>query len=171
MSFSIDGFVWDYPCMIEREAEMTPSEISGLMLNKSYFNDVLGTWMSYDLTLAVPFDKEDDYYTIYEQLIQPVDGHSFVFPYNAGNITITGRVSSVQDVWVRMPGNRNYWRGTRFSIKANHPTKTMSLGQVIETGRAPLPDVSSPNIGDTYTFTAGGWDVYETPPDVDNRYY
>ena len=39
MSFSIDGLEWQYPCQITREAKLTASDISGMMLDKSYFND------------------------------------------------------------------------------------------------------------------------------------
>ena len=139
MSFSIDGLEWNYPCKIERVAEVTASELSGLLLDKSYFNDVLGTWMKYNLTIAVPFGNEPDYNSIYEQLIQPVSGHTFVFPYNSGTITVTGRVTTVSDAWVKMPGNNNYWKGTRFEIIANTPSKTEELGEVVSAGNSPNP--------------------------------
>ena len=32
--WSIDGSNWDVPCTIEREAEVTASEVSGMLLNK-----------------------------------------------------------------------------------------------------------------------------------------
>ena len=41
MIWSIDGLEWNVPCQIERTSEMTPSEISGMLLDKSYFNDVV----------------------------------------------------------------------------------------------------------------------------------
>lgn len=65
---TIDGYQWPVPCDIEREAEMTPSEISGMMLDKTYFNDVLGTYMRYDVSLAVPPKLEREYDEIYETL-------------------------------------------------------------------------------------------------------
>ena len=65
MSWSIDGNAWNYPCTIQRVAEVTPSDISGMLLDKQYFNDVLGTWMKYTVTIAVPKDREEDYTTIY----------------------------------------------------------------------------------------------------------
>lgn len=138
MSFTIDGITWEYPCQIERAAEIKASELSALMLNKEYFNDVQGTWMSYGLTLAVPFGSESDYYAIYEQLTQPVEGHTFVLPYNGSTIEIFARVTSVSDVWVCMK-NGNYWRGTKFEIIANHPSKTVELGEVLTRGRSPVP--------------------------------
>lgn len=155
--FTIDGLSWDVPCSIERVAELTASDISGMLLDKSYFNDVLGTFMRYTLTLAVPFNRENEYTQIYEALTAPVDGHTFVFPYNQETLTITGRVSQVSDVYVRMQGGGTHWKGVRFDITANHPTKTMSLSDVLTRGRAPLPEVASVAVGTVYEYTENGW--------------
>ena len=156
--FSIDGMTWGYPCKITRTAEMTASEISGLLLDKSYFNDVIGTYMSYDVTIAIPVGRESQYATIYEALTSPVDGHAFILPYNSGMVEITGRVASVTDDYVRLPGGGIAWKGTRFTVVANHPTKEMSLDEVITRGAAPLPGGGSASMGSTYTYTAQGWE-------------
>ena len=42
---TIDGVVYDVKVDVRRTAEMTASDISGLMMDKSYFNDVLGTYL------------------------------------------------------------------------------------------------------------------------------
>ena len=57
MSFTVDGVEWNIPCTIERTAEITASEISGLLLNRNYFNDVLGTYMRYTISIAIPKSK------------------------------------------------------------------------------------------------------------------
>lgn len=155
--FSIDGLTWDVPCTVERTANITPSEISGMLLDKSYFNDVLGTYMEYTVQVAVPFGREDDWNTIYEALTAPVDGHTCVFPYNGSTINITGRVESVQDGWVRMPQSHNYWKAIRFTVISNAPSKTMSLSQVIARGRSPLPEIATAQVGDLVECTANGW--------------
>lgn len=160
---TIDGYEWDVPCDVERAAEMTPSEISGLMLDRSYFNDVLGTYMRYDLTLAVPPSREADYATLYETLTAPVDAHSFVLPYNQDTITLTARVESVQDVLVYTRTRKQYWRGIKFSVIANHPTKTLSLGEVISRGKSPLPEVIGLPIGSLYVLTEDGWEDADIP--------
>lgn len=157
MMFSVDGLVWDIPCTIEREAEVKASDISGLMLDGLYFNDVLGTYMSYTVKLAVPNAKMDEYIAIYEALTAPVDRHAFVLPYNNTTIELTARVENVSDVYVRLPNGGTAWRGISFTIIANHPSKYMQLGEVLSVGIAPFPPISSPSIGDTYTYTADGW--------------
>ena len=155
--FTIDGVEWDIPCKIERTAEIKESELSGLMLDKSYFSDPVGTYMKYSIGIAVPFGMDQEYEAIYELLTDPVDGHSCVVPYNRGTITITGRIVTVSDVYVKMPNDKNYWRNTKFDIIANAPTKTLSLDEVITRGRAPMPDLDDGEIGDTWTYTSSGW--------------
>lgn len=166
--FTVDGIEWEYPCDINRVAEITPSDISGMLMDKTYFNDVLGTYMRYTVKIAVPFTAQNDYIAIYEALTSPVDGHTFVLPYNSSTITITGRVANVNDVYVRMPNGGVYWKGISFEVVANGPSKTMSLSQVITRGRAPLPDAATPSEGDTYVWMNGEWSVtsYEDADDI-----
>lgn len=168
--FSIDGIVWPYPCTIERKAEMKPSDISGELLDKTYFNDVLGTYMSYSVRIAVPLTDRDTYTQIYEAITAPVDGHSFVFPYNNGSVTITARVQDIADTYTDLHGDGVYWKGIQFTAVANHPTKEVTLAGVIERGRAPIPDVAAPAIGDLYEYTEDGWEFREFT-DADAVYY
>lgn len=168
---TIDGIVWPIPCKITREAEIKPSEISGLLLDKSYFNDVIGTYMTYTISIAVPMDMRDQYAAIYEILTDPVDGHTFILPYNGSTVTITGRVENVQDEYVRLAGGGVYWRGTQFTVIANHPTKYYSLSEALTRGRAPLPEVSVPHEGDTWHYTDGAWVYGSGYDDADEIYY
>ena len=80
--FSVDGIEWPYPCTVERAAELKLSDISGLMMDGTIFNDVLGTYMQYRLKLAIPLTDMDAGNAIYEKLTEPVEGHTFIFPYN-----------------------------------------------------------------------------------------
>lgn len=170
MSWSIDGVVWEYPCTIEREAEVTASEISGMMLNKTYFNDVLGTWMKYTVAIAVPMNKVAEYSAIYEMLTDPQNYHDFVLPYNDGTISLNARVTNVSDVWVRLTGNKNYWRKTRFDIIANAPTKEASSSGISNHGLTPYPTDLDPDIGDLYEWTSAGW-VAKEYADADEKFY
>jgi len=166
--FSIDGLTWNYPCQIERTAEVKPSEISGMLLDASYFNDVIGTYMSYTVSIAIPLNDREAYSDIYEALTDPVDGHSFILPYDQGQLTITGRVESVTDSFVRLPNGGKYWKGTTFTVIANHPTKEMGLSGVIARGHSPLPEQAEVQRGDVYTYGASGWvkTVYINADDV-----
>lgn len=168
---TIDGVVWSVPCKIVRTAEIRPSQISGLMLDKSWFNDVIGTYMSYTVTLAVPVTLRDLYAQIYEILTDPVDGHAFVLPYNGITVSVTGRVQSVKDELVRFPGDVNHWKGVTFTVTGNHPSKHYSLGQMLIRGRKALPETAMPHEGDTWSYTDGAWVKTVSYEDADVIYY
>ena len=155
--FTIEGIQYNVECSIDREAEVKLSDISGLLLDGQIFNDVLGTYMTYDITLTMPLKNKDRYAALIEQLTEPVDGHVFVLPYNNGTIQVTGLVEDPADVWEKLPSGYTFWKGLKFTIRANHPSKQMSLGEVIQRGLTPLPDIAGVAIGDTYTYTASGW--------------
>ena len=155
--FTIDGIQYNVECSIDREAEVKLSDISGLLLDGAIFNDVLGTYMTYDIKLAMPLRNKDRYTALIEQLTEPVDGHVFVLPYNNGTIQVTGLVEDPADVWEKLPSGYTFWKGLKFTIRANHPSKQMSLGEVIQRGMTSLPDITGVAIGDTYTYTASGW--------------
>lgn len=121
--FILDGITWDFPCDIERIADMTASDISGLMLDKSYFNDVLGTYLSYTISLAVPFNLRSQYKDLYEAITNPISNHTLVVPYNDSTIEINARIESISDIYVQLANGGNYWKGIRFTAVSNYPTK------------------------------------------------
>lgn len=155
--FTVDGVEWGLPCDITRTAEIHDTDISGRLLNGQIFHDVDGTYMLYEVTVCPNPRQMGQYYQLYELLTQPVEGHSFVLPYNGGTVTVTGKVENPRDVYVRLANGGVYWKGLRFSVTANGPTKEQTLSQAISRGLTPLPDVAEPAIGDTYTYTANGW--------------
>ena len=161
MSFYIDNTEIDLPCTIERTAELSASNVSGILLDKSYFNDVLGTYMKYTIAIAVPTGKESLYASLYEVITEPTDGHSFLLPYNQTMVQITGRVETISDKYYREENGVKLWRGIKFEVIANHPTKTMTLGEVIERGLTPIPTVQFPNLGDLYEYESTGWEQVE----------
>lgn len=157
--FTVDGMEWTFPCDISRVSEMTASEISGMLLNKNYFNDVIGTFLKYTITLVVPFGGEDDYVRLYDILTDPVDAHAFVLPYNAGTINLTGRVQNVSDVYKRLANGTIHWKGIKFDVVANSPNKTHSLGEALVRGTSPLPDIAGATQGDIYVYDGTSWVV------------
>ena len=168
---TIDGLTFDVHCEIARTAEIKASDISGMLLDRSWFNDVQGTYMRYEITIDVPMYNRNRYAELYEKLTEPVDAHLFILPYNNDFITITARVEKVEDARDYIPGGRFWWKDATFSIIANHPSKAMTLGQMVVAGRAPLPNVADPQIGDSYTYTSGGWVPATQYDDADNALY
>lgn len=170
MILIIDGIEYDVKCSVRREADVRDTDISGEMLNGSYFHDVGGTYYDYEISFLYPLYDQNKYAQIYEALTLPVDGHSFVLPYNNSTVTLTAKVELVSDEQIEMESGFKYWKALTFGLTANAPTKVMSLSQVLTRGRAPYPDVSSPGVGDVYTWTGTSWST-TSYPDADNISY
>lgn len=155
---------------VSRSAQMRQSDISGYMMDKSYFADVLGTYLSYDVKVAVPVSREYLYTELFEKVTDPVGSHSFTLPYNQGIVNITGRVEGISDAYFRAEGSTKIWRSISFTIVSNYPTKTLSLGEVLEIGMQSPPDAANPEEGDIWMFTNGEW-VHTDFTDGDEVYW
>lgn len=123
MSFTIDNVEYKMPCSISRKAAVKSSGNSGGLLDGTYYNDVLGTYMEYDITVAVPTGMEDTYSQLYEMLTDPVPEHIVTMPYNQTTITFTARVETVSDKLYREEGTTRIWRSTSFTVTASEPQK------------------------------------------------
>lgn len=167
--FTVDGVDWPVECKIVRTVELKESEISGMMLDFSYRRDPIGTWLRYELAIVCPSGMEQEYNQLHDILSQPVDGHSFVLPYDGDTITITARVETMRDTLYKGQ-NGNYWAGAELSILSNHPIAVLSLDEMLTRGRAPLPELSSGTIGDAWIYTSSGW-VHEHYADADEMYF
>ena len=119
--FTVDGVEWAIPCDIERKANVTESDISGMLLNRRYYADVIGTYPQYQITLVPNPAAMADYYALLAVLRQPVGEHTFILPHDGSTITIHGRTDGPQDVYVRRGNGVPYWKGTRFTVTSNEP--------------------------------------------------
>ena len=120
----VDGVQYDVFCDISREAEIKASDISGMLLNKRYYNDVLATYLKYTITMAIPLTKMSQYAELYDVLIDPVAQHRMVLPYNDTFIGFDGRIEVVSDRYYDPSGqNRGIWRGTQFDVIVNDPVR------------------------------------------------
>jgi hypothetical protein len=153
-------------------AEMRSSDISGVLLDKSFFNDVIGTYMQYTVSVAVPLRLAQKFEELYDLITEPVESHVFVLPYGQTTIQIVGRVGSVSDTYMYMDGKRNYWNGFKFTVISNYPTKEQELGDVLEHGMSPMPSTIGIEDGATFTWddTEGVWNV-AAYRDADEVYY
>lgn len=126
MTFTVDGV--DYSDLVvntKRTAEVRSSDLSGLLLDRTYFNDAIGTYLTYEVEISVPYGKEALYASLYEALSDPVSGHEFVLPYNQTTVQLTGRVETISDAYHHKNSKGvHFWRDTVFSIIANEPSKT-----------------------------------------------
>ena len=169
--FTIDGVEYNVKCTIERTIEIKESSISGIMLGGRIFRDILGTYYIYDIRLEMPLKNKGRYHSLIEQLSEPVEGHTFILPYNSDTIELTGKIKDPKDVWKRLESGYKYWDGLEFTIDPNGPSKTEALSTTISRGMTPLPDVYDAEIGDTYTMTADGWEETSALPDADSMVF
>ena len=119
----VDGVTYNIACSIKRKAEIKSSDVSGMLMDKNYHNDVIATYMQYDIDMAIPRGEEANYASLYEVLTDPVASHVFILPYNQTTLQINARVEVVSDEYYREIGNTTVWRKTSFTITANEPSK------------------------------------------------
>lgn len=169
--FTIDGFRWPFACDIERTAEIRSSEVSGEMLDGGYYNDVLGTYMTYSVRVVVPLNQRNLYVSLNNLLTDPKGGHQFNLPDQGGTLNVNGRVTNVSDVYVRMPGGEQYWKGIRFDIIANHATRSYTMDQMSAQGRIGMPEAADHHEGDTWVWHAGRWELSYPYIDADTKRY
>ena len=170
--FTIDGIAWPYPCQIERMAEIRKSDISGMMMNRQEFNDILGTYMRYTVTIAVPINRMSDYDAIYAALTDPVSGHVIVMPHSQTTLQVNASVESVNDVYVMLDNGKTYWKGIQFTMVGNSPWRSYTLGEAVTLGMMSLPAAMGAEDGDTYVYdeSTGTW-VATVYGDADDTYY
>lgn len=168
--FIVDGLAWEHHCQIRRVADMTPSDISGPLLDLSYFNDVKGTYLTYEITVAVPMGERDDYAALWDLLTDPADAHAFTVPYGNSSISVTARIAQISDEFYPVVDGA-YWLARSFTIISNYPSKFYSLGEVVTRGMAPGPDMAAPAVGETLTWDGTAWVEASSWPDADTTYY
>lgn len=157
--FTVDGMRWPVPCDIAREAQIKASDISGMLLDRTIFTDVLGTYMRYTVRFECPFGSEATYDALYELLSDPVSVHTFILPYGPGWMSLMGTIESVQDKWLRMPGGASHWAGATFDVVGANPVKYMTLEEAIERSTVQWPDVEEVAEGDTYMWNGAAWEL------------
>lgn len=170
MIWSVDGLEWNIPCQIKRVAEVAQSSISGLMMNKTYFNDVIGTYLKYDVAIAVPRGYEEEYSRLYEVLTDPEPYHDFTMPYNEQTVTFRGRVESMTDEWSYTDSNGNWWKGIRFTAIGSVPQKVKDGSTIVNYGLTPFPDEESAVVGTYWYLASTGWEELDIE-DGDDTYY
>ncbi len=119
----IDGNEYDMIVSAKRKAKLEQSDNVGLLMDRHYHNDIIGTYFEYDISLAVPTGKEYEYVALYNVLTDPVAEHDFILPYNNHYIAIKGRVEEVSDEYYHKEGTKQIWKGISFTVIATKPSK------------------------------------------------
>lgn len=122
----IDGTAYKFPMQLQRNIDKRESDNSGLLMNKRYHTDYLGTYISYNVSVVIPFGKEFEYANLFEMLALPIEEYSFTIPYNQETITFDGKIENLSDThWEEYIDERNrkvtYWRHISFDIVSVEP--------------------------------------------------
>lgn len=123
--FTIDGITYNVFCDIERQVEIKGSDLSGMLLNKRNFKDVLGSYIQYTVSMAIPVTEMAAYAELYEKLTDPVATHQITMPYNNTMITFDGTIETVSDRYFNKSNDisKGVWRGTQFTAIGATPIK------------------------------------------------
>lgn len=119
----VDGTTYNFPCDISREARIVSSDVSGMLMNNTEYNDALATYYDYTIKIAVPITDMTDYAAFFEQVTAPVPSHTFTFPYNQGTKDIVAKVESISDRYFREVNGVQVWRSVQLNIHALKPSK------------------------------------------------
>lgn len=123
---TIDSITYNLPCSITRTATVKSSDLSGDLLDGSYYNDVIGTYLQYDVSIAVPTGMEAVYADLFEVLSSPVSEHTVTLPYNQTTKTFKCKIETISDKFYRREGTTNIWRGITFTCTGTEPIKQPS---------------------------------------------
>lgn len=119
----IDGVTYNLACSISRTATVKSSDLSGDLLDGTYYNDVIGTYLQYDVSIAVPTGMESVYADLFEILTNPVSEHVVTLPYNQTTKTFRCKIETVSDKFYRQEGTTNIWRGITITCTGTEPIK------------------------------------------------
>jgi hypothetical protein len=122
-TIAVDSVWYNFPCDISRKARIVSSDVSGMLMNNTEYNDALATYYDYTIKIAVPIDDMNIYATFFEAVTAPVNSHTFTFPYNQGTKDIVAKVESISDRYFREVNGVQVWRSVQLNIHALKPSK------------------------------------------------
>lgn len=126
-TFYIDGTEYTLPCSLQRNTRKRESDNSGYMMNGHYNADYLGTYIDYNVTIAIPKGSENEYANLYDLLSDPkIELYTFTMPYNQKYITFTGKVDNLSDNYFGKYRDKSkndivIWRQISFEIQGTDP--------------------------------------------------
>lgn len=116
--FTVDGNTYDLVYGVSRQINKRSTDLSGYMMDGSYNSDVIGTYVQYDVTMAVPSGNEAEYAALF-LVLEDKNNHEFVMPFGQGTKTFSGRVTGLSDTFVKAQGNTQIWRAIKFTVTSN----------------------------------------------------
>lgn len=153
----MDNAEYNFACSVKRRAVIVSSDNSGILLDGSYYNDVMGTYMEYDVSLAIPAGQEDAYVAFYEAITNPIPYHDFVLPYNNEMTLVRGRVANISDTYMQKNAlGKVTWRNITFTVAESiaHKPANGAYTPVVP----PNPFITAENVDEELVFTIVDYD-------------
>lgn len=110
MKFTVDGVEFNaIVTEFSRRAEIRESKLSGDVKSGRYFRDIIGTYYSYEMTIATNSLSRVEYDALYEVLTAPVESHVVRFPYGQDELEYECYIDSVDDMLKRITEDEAEW--------------------------------------------------------------
>lgn len=168
--FIIDNSEYTFATSVKRRSVVVSSDNSGMLMDGTYYNDVIGTYLEYDVSLAIPEGQQDAYVTFYETITSPVAYHDFVLPYNNSSVVVRGRIQNISDSYLQKNSQGKVtWRNIRFTIAESIPHKTSSGSYTPVV--PPTAYISAANVDEHLVFTIVDFDEVEDIERDDEHLY
>lgn len=110
MKFTVDGVEFNaIVTELNRRAEIKESKLSGDVKSGRYFRDIVGTYYSYDITIATNGLSRVEYDALYQVLTAPVESHTVKFPYGQEELEYECYIETVEDSLKRIADTGAEW--------------------------------------------------------------
>lgn len=114
-----------YPSVV-RSITMLSGSNAGRMIDKSMFNDVVGSSLAYSFTISPDPSDRTDYDALLEVLTNPQNSVSITgLPYGQSTISLVCKVTNIRDEYDGMIGSVRRWKGMQVSVENVIPYKTI----------------------------------------------
>ena len=155
--FILDNTEYTFAVSVKRRSVVVSSDNSGMLMDGTYYNDVIGTYLEYDVSFAIPEGQQDAYVAFYEAITSPVAYHDFVLPYNNQSVVVRGRIQNISDTYMQKNSQGKVtWRNISFTIieSVSHKMASGSYTPVVP----PTAYITAENVDEHLVFTIVDFD-------------
>lgn len=124
--FTIDGqeFSSVRVSALSRGFEITDGGNEGYSLSGLHIRDIIGTYITYTITIDPDLMSPAEYDRLFEILLSPVDYHTVTFPYAQETISFEGEITSGSDNLALYEQGYNMWNNLSITFRSRRPIKS-----------------------------------------------
>lgn len=123
--FSIDEVEYDNVMVskLSRKFEIRDGNNAGTSINGKSIRDIIGTYISYEVTLDPSLMNASEYDSLYNIITSPVPYHTVKFPYGQTEYEFEAEITSGSDDLILLEPNYNLWDGLKITFSAISPNR------------------------------------------------